>query len=68
MLEMETVAPDEDLLLEFGLNAAVLQRTETPSFRLEGFVSSCAHGVGRSCADRQFYFINGRPCDPTKVN
>ncbi|XP_039286166.1 mismatch repair endonuclease PMS2 [Nilaparvata lugens] len=36
-------------------------------FRLEGFISSCAHGAGRSSADRQFYFINSRPCEPTKI-
>ncbi|KAF2352662.1 DNA mismatch repair protein family [Trinorchestia longiramus] len=35
--------------------------------RLEGFISSCAHGDGRSAADRQFYFVNSRPCDPVKV-
>lgn len=32
-----------------------------------GFVSSCAHGSGRSTTDRQFYFINSRPCEPTKL-
>ncbi|ROT82921.1 hypothetical protein C7M84_023906 [Penaeus vannamei] len=34
---------------------------------LEGFISSCEHGQGRSASDRQFYFINSRPCDPAKV-
>lgn len=36
-------------------------------FTLEGFISSCEHGQGRSASDRQFYFINSRPCDPAKV-
>ncbi|XP_071519372.1 mismatch repair endonuclease PMS2-like [Panulirus ornatus] len=36
-------------------------------FTLEGYMSSCAHGQGRSAADRQFYFINSRPCDPARV-
>lgn len=35
--------------------------------RMEGFVSKCAHGQGRSSTDRQFIFINGRPCDSAKV-
>ncbi|KAA0193162.1 hypothetical protein HAZT_HAZT008836 [Hyalella azteca] len=35
--------------------------------RVEGFISSCAHGHGRAAPDRQFYFINNRPCDPIKV-
>uniref|UniRef100_A0A8C9N8L8 Mismatch repair endonuclease PMS2 n=1 Tax=Serinus canaria TaxID=9135 RepID=A0A8C9N8L8_SERCA len=32
-----------------------------------GFISRCDHGVGRSTTDRQFFFINQRPCDPAKV-
>lgn len=34
---------------------------------ISGFISHCAHGVGRSSTDRQFFFINRRPCDPAKV-
>ena len=36
-------------------------------FTLTGFISTCEHGKGRSAPDRQFFFINKRPCDPTKV-
>ena len=36
-------------------------------FSLTGFISTCEHGKGRSAPDRQFFFINKRPCDPTKV-
>ncbi|CAH0584148.1 unnamed protein product [Chrysodeixis includens] len=32
-----------------------------------GYISSCAHGSGRSSSDRQYYFINSRPCEPTKI-
>lgn len=32
-----------------------------------GFISSCAHGSGRSSSDRQFYYVNSRPCEPTKI-
>lgn len=32
-----------------------------------GFISSCAHGCGRSSTDRQFYYINSRPCEPNKI-
>lgn len=32
-----------------------------------GFISSCAHGCGRSSTDRQFYYVNSRPCEPTKI-
>ncbi|CAG4950591.1 unnamed protein product [Colias eurytheme] len=34
---------------------------------LEGYISSCEHGSGRSSTDRQFYYVNSRPCEPTKV-
>ncbi|VVC28050.1 DNA mismatch repair protein, C-terminal,DNA mismatch repair protein family,DNA mismatch repair [Cinara cedri] len=36
-------------------------------FELDGYVSSCDHSSGRSSKDRQFYFINSRPCEPLKV-
>ncbi|XP_072947255.1 mismatch repair endonuclease PMS2 [Epargyreus clarus] len=34
---------------------------------LVGFISSCAHGSGRSSTDRQYYYVNSRPCEPTKI-
>lgn len=52
-LDMSIDIPDEDID-KLGLNR----------FRFEGYVSSCNHGSGRSARDRQFFFINGRPCDP----
>ncbi len=33
-----------------------------------GFISTCSHGQGRSSADRQFVFVNSRPCDLPRVN
>lgn len=39
----------------------------TKPIEFTGFISSCAHGSGRSSTDRQFYFINSRPCEPTKI-
>ena len=34
---------------------------------VRGLVSKFAVGAGRSGTDRQFFYINGRPCAPTKV-
>ncbi|CAH2091320.1 unnamed protein product [Euphydryas editha] len=34
---------------------------------LVGYISSCEHGSGRSSTDRQFFYVNSRPCEPTKV-
>ena len=31
-------------------------------------MSKCEHGQGRSSLDRQFIFINKRPCDSAKVD
>lgn len=36
-------------------------------FQFDGYISSCSHGSGRSAKDRQFFFINGRPCDPKSL-
>lgn len=72
MLEFKTVKPSEEVLAEFNLSLDTVGESETLlenwPFQLEGFVSSCSHGQGRSCSDRQYYFINGRPCDPTRVS
>ncbi len=34
---------------------------------MTGYISTSEHGQGRSSTDRQFFFINNRPCDPQKV-
>ncbi|RCN36942.1 DNA mismatch repair protein [Ancylostoma caninum] len=34
---------------------------------MNGFVSSCEHGFGRSSADRQFIYVNQRPVDYPKI-
>jgi len=41
--------------------------SSVPSVKLEGFISSPVHGEGRGAPDRQFYFVNSRPCDPAKL-
>ena len=38
-----------------------------PGGSLEGFVSKPSPGAGRSSADKQYLFLNGRPCDLSKV-
>ncbi|KAJ1529240.1 hypothetical protein ONE63_006042 [Megalurothrips usitatus] len=65
LLDIELQMPSTNHLEEIGLSSNV--DTEK-GFELEGCISSCAHGQGRSSTDRQFYYINNRPCDPTKVS
>lgn len=61
----------EELQEEIGescrLNKDDVSKLITSTFRLEGFVSSCAHGSGRSSKDRQFFYVNSRPCEPKNV-
>jgi DNA mismatch repair protein PMS2 len=43
---------------------------ETPdsiNVEVKGLISSFAVGCGRLNMDRQFFYINGRPCDLPKV-
>ncbi|NWU63252.1 PMS2 endonuclease, partial [Pterocles burchelli] len=56
--------PDETVCEEYGLNATNMPQN---LYSITGFISRCDHGVGRSTTDRQFFFINQRPCDPAKV-
>ncbi|XP_044034890.1 mismatch repair endonuclease PMS2 isoform X2 [Siniperca chuatsi] len=64
LLPFQQVSPTEDVLEEYGLKDADLPKQ---LFSITGFVSRGDHGVGRSATDRQFFFINNRPCDPIKV-
>ena len=55
----------EEALEHFNIR---FRSDECPGFRVSGFVSSCVHGQGRNSNDRQFYFVNGRPCEPAKLS
>lgn len=36
-------------------------------FRIEGWISSCEHGKGRSSKDRQYFYVNSRPVEPKPI-
>ncbi|EDL19032.1 mismatch repair endonuclease PMS2 [Mus musculus] len=57
--------PSDAVCEEYGLSTS---RTPQNLFYVSGFISQCTHGAGRSATDRQFFFINQRPCDPAKVS
>ncbi|KAG9476896.1 mismatch repair endonuclease PMS2 [Eleutherodactylus coqui] len=64
LIPFEQLPPSESVCEEYGLtNADILAGFYT----ITGYISQCDHGVGRSSTDRQFYYINQRPCDPAKV-
>ncbi|CAH1998734.1 unnamed protein product [Acanthoscelides obtectus] len=64
LIDVETVLPDEEILNEFNLK--IPEEFDTP-FSFEFLVSSVIHGNGRSTTDRQFYYINSRPTEPSRL-
>ncbi|XP_030631239.1 mismatch repair endonuclease PMS2 [Chanos chanos] len=65
LIPFQQLSPTESIKEDFGLTDVELPKD---LFIITGFVSRGDHGVGRSATDRQFYFINKRPCDPSKVS
>ncbi|XP_061765069.1 mismatch repair endonuclease PMS2 [Nerophis ophidion] len=65
LLHFHQVSPTENVVEEYGLKSAELPEK---LFSITGLVSQADHGVGRSATDRQYFFVNRRPCDPHKVN
>ena len=39
----------------------------TESVEAVGYISKSVHGEGRSSSDRQFFYVNSRPCIQPKV-
>lgn len=64
LIEFVLHRPEDKVLEEYSLQ---LLPAETIPFTFEGYISKCSHGSGRSTSDRQFFFINGRPCVPNKL-
>lgn len=58
--------PDDTIELSGSQKSQGYKNVAKP-IEFTGFISSCAHGSGRSSTDRQFYFVNSRPCEPTKI-
>ena len=59
--------PFDDILTDFYLTERNCSNFFT-MYTLAGFISSCEHGKGRTTPDRQFFYINNRPCDMPKVS
>ncbi|XP_075168627.1 mismatch repair endonuclease PMS2 isoform X2 [Haematobia irritans] len=61
----------QELRDELGDNTIRLKEEDIKQIlnsKLEGYISSCCHGSGRSSKDRQFFYVNSRPCDPKKIS
>lgn len=55
--------PSEEILEEYKLPLNI-----QIDFTWECYVSNSSHTAGRSCPDRQFFYVNGRPCDLSKIS
>ncbi|KAA0725311.1 Mismatch repair endonuclease PMS2 [Triplophysa tibetana] len=64
LIPFAQISPSDSIKEDYGLSGVDVPEN---LFIIEGFVSQSDHGVGRSATDRQFFFINKRPCDPVKV-
>jgi len=67
LMAIEQFSPSEEDCNELGLDSAKLDTKEN-LFKITGFISKPDHGMGRSSADRQFLYINKRPCELSKVS
>ncbi|RXN04558.1 mismatch repair endonuclease PMS2 [Labeo rohita] len=65
LIPFQQISPNESIKEDYGLSGVDVPKD---FFIIDGFVSQADHGVGRSATDRQFFFINKRPCDPVKVS
>lgn len=64
LIDIDLMPPNEEVLTEFGIKSS---SDSSVPFSFEFLISSVIHGSGRRVADRQFYFINSRPCEPSKL-
>jgi DNA mismatch repair protein PMS2 len=55
------------LFFHKGSDFVLLLPTWFSRIHVEGLISKFTPGAGRTGTDRQFFFINGRPCAPAKV-
>ncbi|XP_033219064.1 mismatch repair endonuclease PMS2 [Belonocnema kinseyi] len=63
IVEIEMELPNSEILEEYKLLENI-----PVDFSWECYVSSCGHTLGRSSPDRQFFYVNGRPCDLLKIS
>ncbi|MBW0463043.1 hypothetical protein O181_002758 [Austropuccinia psidii MF-1] len=60
-----TIKPDRTALRTLGLNS---DENSATTVLVKGLISRPAHGQGRNSPDRQFYYVNGRPFNPSKIS
>jgi DNA mismatch repair protein PMS2 len=54
---------NEEIKVEFKIDCLA----ECDLFQIEGYISNCKNNHGRSAQDRQYLYINKRPCESQRV-
>ncbi|XP_055918362.1 mismatch repair endonuclease PMS2 [Eupeodes corollae] len=66
-LTMDNLADLNETDSSFQITEDDIKQINAKQFELEGFISSCEHGKGRGSKDRQYFFVNSRPCEPQNI-
>eukprot|EP00112_Aurelia_sp_Birch-Aquarium-sp1_P009719 Seg2114.2 transcript_id=Seg2114.2/GoldUCD/mRNA.D3Y31 product="Mismatch repair endonuclease PMS2" protein_id=Seg2114.2/GoldUCD/D3Y31 len=66
LLEFSQETPTDQILEQFSISQKAAKENDG-IFNINGYISRVVSGCGRSSPDRQFYFINRRPCDIAKI-
>lgn len=64
MVKFEQINPTDETKDEFKVKK---DEFIGELFKLNGYISNCSHGIGRSAPDRQYFYVNKRPCDNSRV-
>ncbi|CAD7083664.1 unnamed protein product [Hermetia illucens] len=57
----------QDLNTSLDISTSNIELSHLAKFKFEGWISSCAHGSGHKLKDRQYFFVNSRPCEPKQI-
>lgn len=66
-LTLESLQDLNETDSSFQITEEDIAQINSKQFELEGWISSCEHGKGRGSKDRQYFFVNSRPCEPHNI-
>lgn len=55
------------ILMISDTQTQLISSASATTVKVRGLISKFAVGAGRTGSDRQYFYINGRPCNPGKV-
>lgn len=66
-LTMDSLRDLNETDSSFQITEDDIEMINTKQFELQGWISSCDHGKGRGSKDRQYFFVNSRPCESHNI-